>query len=133
MTDKKTSDINLLRTVAITIVLIGAAVSLFFMFNAGRNQKSILLIALFTAWVLSSFVGLLILNKISSHWTATTVRTSVLWLMIILTIGSVVAYSGILIPSGTKTAFIFLVAPLASWILIVTTFLIGRKISNKNN
>ena len=133
MTDKKTSDINLLRTVAITIVLIGAAVSLFFMFNAGRNQKSILLIALFTAWVLSSFVGLLILNKISSHWTATTVRTSVLWLMIILTIGSVVAYSGILIPSGTKTAFIFLVAPLASWILIVTTFLIGRKISYKNN
>ena len=133
MTDKKTSDINLLRTVAITIVLIGAAVSLFFMFNAGRNQKSILLIALFTAWVLSSFVGLLILNKISSHWTATTVRTSVLWLMIILTIGSVVAYSGILIPSGTKTAFIFLVAPLASWILIVTTFLIGRKISNKSN
>ena len=133
MTDKKTSDINLLRTVAITIVLIGAAVSLFFMFNAGRNQKSVLLIVLFTAWVLSSFVGLLILNKISSHWTATTVRTSVLWLMIILTIGSVVAYSGILIPSGTKTAFIFLVAPLASWILIVTTFLIGRKISNKNN
>ena len=133
MTDKKTSDINLLRTVAITIVLIGAAVSLFFMFNAGRNQKSVLLIVLFTAWVLSSFVGLLILNKISSHWTATTVRGSVLWLMIILTIGSVVAYSGILIPSGTKTAFIFLVAPLASWILIVTTFLIGRKISNKNN
>jgi len=133
MTDKKTSDINILRTVALTIVLIGAAVSLFFMFNAGRNQKSILLIALFTAWVLSPFVGLFILNKISSRWTVTPARTSVFCLMIILTMGSVVAYSGVLMPPDTKTAFIFLVAPLAAWILIVTTFLIARKISNKSD
>jgi hypothetical protein len=128
MTDKKTSNINVLQTVALTIVVIGAAGSLFFMFNAGRNQKSILLMALFTAWVLSPFFGLFILNKILSRWTVAPARALVLWLMIILTMGSVVAYSGVLLPPETKTAFIILVAPLAAWILIVIIFLLSRKI-----
>ena len=132
MTSKQISNQNFLRTVALTITLIGAVGSLFFMFNAGRNQNSIILLGLFTAWVLSPFFGLFIVNKISSRWAAPA-RASLYWLMIILTIGSVVAYSGVFIPHDTKNAFIFLVAPLAAWVLIVTTFLIARKISNKSN
>ena len=132
MTDKKASNQHFMRTVALTIVVIGAVGSLYFMFNAGRNQKSILLITLFTAWVLSPFAGLFLANKISNHWTAPA-RASLYWLMIILTIGSLITYSGALIPPDTKSAFIFLVVPLSSWFLIVTVFLIARRISSKSN
>jgi hypothetical protein len=132
MTDKQASNQNFMRTVALTIVVVGAVGSLYFMFDAGRNQKSILLITLFTAWVLSPFVGLFLANKISNRWTVSA-RASLYWLMIILTIGSLIAYSGALIPPNTKAAFIFLVVPLLSWVLIVTVFLIARKISRKSN
>jgi hypothetical protein len=52
--------------------------------------------------------------------------------MIILAIGSVVAYSGILTPSGTKGAFIFLVAPFISWIVIAILILIGGRHTTKS-
>jgi hypothetical protein len=54
---EKTFNSTLLRTVALILLVVGAVGSLYFMFNAGRNQKSILLIILFTAWVLSLFAG----------------------------------------------------------------------------
>ncbi len=111
--------------------MVGAVGSLYFMFSAGRKQNSIILLALFTAWVLSPFVGLFISNKISSRWTVPA-RASLYWLMIILTIGSLVAYSGAFNTPQTKNAFIFLIFPLISWFLIVIVFLIARKISNKN-
>ena len=131
MTDKKTSNKNFLQTTALIVVLVGAAGSLYFLYSAGREQKSIILLGLFTAWVLSPFVGLLISNKISNRWTALA-RALVYWLNIVLAIGSLVAYSGAFNTPETKNAFIFLIFPMISWLFIVTIFLIARKISNKN-
>ncbi len=131
MTEKKNSNQGFLGTIAVIVALVGAVGSLYFMFSAGRKQNSIILLALFTAWVLSPFVGLFISNKISSRWTVPA-RASLYWLMIILTIGSLVAYSGAFNTPETKNAFIFLIFPLISWFLIVIVFLIARKISNKN-
>jgi hypothetical protein len=37
---------------------------------------------------------------------------------LVISIGSLISYGGILIPAGTKPAFIFLVVPLISWLLI---------------
>ena len=130
MTEKKTFNIDSLRTIALTLAAIGAVGSLYFMFNASRNQNSILLIALFTAWVLSPFAGLFVANKISNRWTVHT-RSSLYWLTIILTIGSLVVYSGALMPPKTKLTFMFLVVPLISWLLIIITILVTRKFSRK--
>jgi hypothetical protein len=47
------------------VAIVGAIGSLYFMFKTGRNQKSILLIVLFTGWVLSPFAGLFLATKIS--------------------------------------------------------------------
>jgi len=116
---------------AIIFAFIGAMGSLYFMFRAGRNQKSILLMVLFTGWVLSPFLGMLWASKTSNRWVIPA-RESIYWLMIILAIGSLVAYSGALLPSGTKTAFIFLVAPFTSWVVIVIGILISRRLSAKN-
>jgi hypothetical protein len=131
MADKKTSNQNFLRTTALIVALVGAVGSLYFMFNAGREQKSIILLGLFTAWVLSPFVGLFISNKISNRWTVVA-RALLYWFIIILTIVSLVSYSGAFNTPETKNAFIFLIFPMISWFLIVTVFLIARKISNKN-
>ncbi|MEP6555851.1 MAG: hypothetical protein ABJB11_20010 [Ferruginibacter sp.] len=131
MTDKKKSNKSFLGIISLIVALVGAVGSLYFMFSASRKQNSIILLALFTAWVLSPFVGLFISNKISSRWTVPA-RASLYWLMIILTIGSLVAYSGAFNTPETKNAFIFLIFPLISWFLIVIVFLIARKISNKN-
>src|SRR5665811_730866 len=116
---KKIFDLNFLRTIALIVMLVGAIGSLGIMFSAGRNQNSVILITLFTVWVLSPFVGLLIANKISKRWTVLT-RVTLYWLMIVLTLGSLISYSGAFSQVGTKPAFKFLVVPLILWILIVT-------------
>ncbi len=131
MKDKNNSNQSILRTTALIVALVGAVGSLYFMFSAGRKQNSIILLALFTAWVLSPFVGLFISNKISNRWTVPT-RTLLYWLMIAITISSLVAYSGAFNTPETKNAFIFIIFPIISWFLIVTVFLIARKSSNKN-
>lgn len=130
MTEKNTSGNNFLKTIALIVVLTGAVASLVFMFNAGRNQKSILLIALFTIWVLSPFIALLVANAISKSWSILS-RRILYFLMLFITLGSLISYSGALSSPTTKPAFKFLIVPLVSWLLIVTVILIARKISRK--
>ena len=130
MTKTKTFDINLLRSIALTTSIFGAVVSLYLVLYAGRNQSSILLIILFIVWVLSPFIGLFFANKISKRWTLNT-RKSFYWLTMILTIGSLIAYSGILTPPKTKLTFLFLVIPLMSLLLIIIFIARVRKLTNK--
>ena len=118
--------INSLRTLSLLIALVAAIGSLYFMLNVGRNNKSIILIGMFAGWVLSPFVGMFFSNKISNRW-ANPERVLIYWLIIAISIASVVAYSGLFIPAETKPAFIFLIFPLISWILIISTILIARK------
>ena len=130
MTDNNTARQNILQTMFLTALLIGAIGSLYFMFKAGSNQKSIILIGLFTVWVLSPFVGLFIANKVTSIWTAIT-RQLLFWLMLSLTIVSLIAYSGLMTIPDSKPAFVFLALPFISWLVILTIFLIARKHKQK--
>jgi hypothetical protein len=126
---KKTINLNFLRILALIAMLVGAIGSLGFMFNAGHNQNSVILITLFTIWVLSPFAGLLIANKISKRWTVLT-RLTLCWLMLVITFVSLISYSSVISPLGTKPAFKFLVVPLISWLLIVTIIPLVRRLSN---
>lgn len=132
MNDNRTSNKTILRSTAIMVALLGIIGSLYFMFNAGSNQKSILLLGIFTVWVLSPFIGLFLVTKISNRF-AVANNSSFYWLMIILTIGSLVAYSGTLSPPATKPAFMFLIIPFVSWLFIATVYLIAKRKSNKSN
>ncbi len=133
MKNKNLINQNSLHKVALTTIFLGLLVSLCIMFNAGNSQKSILLIALFTFWVASPFSGLLIINSISNKW-CTSLRKPLYWLMIILTIISIVAYSGVLKSLNNKPAFIFLIVPFFSWLSIATFFIIAkRKINNSKD
>ncbi len=122
---------SLLRTIALIALLCGAIDSLYFVINAGRNNSSILLPALFVIWVLSPFIILLIANSISKRWSFLT-RKTIYWLMLIVTVGSLIFYSAFNTP-GTKRTFVFLIVPLISWLLIITAIIVTRRLSRKTN
>jgi len=114
-------------------VLSGTVASLAFMFNAGRDQKSVLLIILFTGWVVSPFMALLAADVKSKRWFIH--RVTLFFLMFLITLLSLIFYSGVLSVPGTKNAFNFLIVPLVSWLLIVIFIaapaLRSRRISRK--
>ena len=126
MTTKPASYQNLLQKSAFAALIISAIGSLYLMFSAGRHQKSIILIGLFTGWVLSPFLGIFAASNIYRNWSPGR-RRSLYILMIIIAIGSLIAYSGELVPPGTKPAFIFLINPLVSWLLLITFIMIVRR------
>ena len=133
---KKDLRFSLLRTIAVVVVLAGAIGSLGLTLYAGRNNKSVLLIALFFIWVLSPFIGLLVANVFVKRW-SDLFRVNLYSLMVILALGSLVAYSGVLSPPGAKPAGVFLIVPLISWLLIVIVILLAavmsRRLSGRND
>ena len=120
---------NLLHIIALISVIIGAVGSLYFMFNAGRHQKSVLLLTLFTGWVLAPFIGFVVADKIFTRWNIAS-RSKCWWLIIIISIASLIVYSGILLPRGTKLTFLFLIVPLISLLLIIITMFAVRNLKN---
>jgi hypothetical protein len=115
---KKNPAFSLLRIIAVIVVVAGWIASVGFTLYAGHNNRSVFLVILFLGWVSSPFIGLLVTGSLSRRWPAFN-RKVMYFLMNLLAIGSVVGYSGVLNPPASKPAFIFLIVPLISWILIV--------------
>ena len=129
---KKILTLGQLRTVALIVLLGGAISSLVLVLHAGRNNKSILLPVLFVVWVLSPFIALLVANIVSKPW-AVPRRMTLYSLMLVLTLGSLIGYSGILNPPGTKPAGVFLIVPLVSWLLIALAAVLSRRLSRRDD
>ena len=129
---KTKSPYSPLRTIALVVVLAAAAGSLVMVIHTGRHNSSLLLPILFILWVSSPFVALLVANRISKPWSIFT-RVTLYWLMLIISAGCLVSYSGLLSPPGTKAAFVFLITPLLSWLLIVTGIPIAASLSRKKS
>jgi phosphate/sulfate permease len=125
-----------LRTLALIMVVTGGIVSLGLTLHAGRNNHSVLLVLLFLIWVSSPFLGLLVADLVSKRWRGLTRKTLYI-LMFVLTFGSLISYSGVLSPPGTKPAFVFLIVPLISWIFIAivipTSAMLARKQAQKRD
>jgi hypothetical protein len=118
------------RAIVTVVVMVTAVASLIMVIRAGRHNRSLLLPILFILWVASPFAAVLIANKISRPWSALT-RITLYWLMLIISAGCLVSYSGILSPPGTKPAFVFLITPLLAWLLIVTAIPIAASVSRR--
>lgn len=116
--------LKLLGAIALVVVMVGAVGSLDLMLSAGRHNPSILLVALFVAWVLSPFIALTIANLISKRWSITE-RVTLYIMTIVLTLGSLFLYGGAL-AFGTKPAFKYLLVPLLSWILMSIAYFITK-------
>jgi hypothetical protein len=108
-------------------MLTGAIGSLYFVLRTGYRNHSILLILLFVFWVLSPFMALMVASVVSNRWSAIT-RSALYLLIFVLPVGSLIMYSGIWTINGTKPAFVFLMVPLASWLLMAITLPLASKI-----
>lgn len=124
--------LKVLRGAALVAVLAGGGGSFALMLRAGRNQRSIILILLFAAWVLSPFIGAILAHTVSKCWSILT-RVTLSVVMLILTAGSLMIYGNAAFGHSTaKVGFVFLMVPLASWLLAaivvsISAFISGRQ------
>jgi hypothetical protein len=121
--------LGLLRVAAQIAVLAGAAGSLGLMLHAGRRNGSRILLVLFAIWVLSPFMALVLANVVSKRWSVLT-RATLYSLTLVLALGSLAIYGGVALgPPRAKTAFVFVVVPPASFLLIAIVVPISGKLS----
>ena len=99
------------------MLLVGAAGSLSLMLRAGARQRSIVLILLFTGWVLSPFVALALADHRAARWPAR-VRTAVYAAMVGVSGLCLAIYTMHAIRGVMKAGFVYLVVPAAAWLLI---------------
>jgi hypothetical protein len=128
---KQIVNLGLLHAVALVAVLAGAAGSVGLTLHAGRNNTSALLVALFLIWVLSPFIGLFVANVVARNSSVTS-RVALYSLMLFISIGSLVGYSGVFSPHSIKAAAVFLIVPLLSWFLMLVVILAARSISRRS-
>ncbi len=109
--------LGLLHSVALTAVVVGALGSVGFMLWVGHRNPSRLLIGLFVIWVLSPFMALLLANIVSKRWSVIT-RATLYGVMLILTLISLAFYGDVVWRPRPQPAFMFLVVPFGSWLLM---------------
>jgi hypothetical protein len=133
---KKILNIRILRSLALILILTGAIGSLILTFHMGRKNNALLLTLLFAVWVLSPFIAFLMSDVISKSWSVSG-KSALYCLIVVLTLGSLLYYGGILNLPGVRPAFVFLIFPLISWFLLVILILLNERLSgrmsNKNN
>jgi hypothetical protein len=98
-------------------LVVGAAGSITLMARAGARQRSIVLLGLFTGWVLSPFLALAIGNSRARLWQPAT-RTALYGAMIGVSFISLSIYALQAMFPEMKAGFIYLVVPAACWLLI---------------
>ena len=122
--------LGLLHAVALTALVAGALGSVGLMLWVGHRNPSRLLLGLFVIWVLSPFMALLLANKVSKRWSVLT-RATLYGVMLILTLGSLAFYGDVVWKPRPQPAFVFLVVPLGSWLLVTIVVPIAALVSGR--
>ena len=119
-----------LRVAGLVAVGAGAGGSLVFLLHAGRSP-ALVLVLIMSAWVLSPFAALAVAGAISTRWSAPT-RSALSWVMLALPLGSLVVYGvDFLHPPAVQRAFVFVVVPPVSWLLIAVAITSAARLSSK--
>ena len=105
-----------LRRVARTALAIGAAGSLALMVYAGRNNRSIGLVLLFTAWVSSPYVALAVADRWANHWEPL-LRSAFYGVMVAISLGSLLVYGFDALQPRPQAAFFYVLVPPSCWII----------------
>jgi hypothetical protein len=122
--------LRLLYAVAVTAVVAGAVGSVGLMLWVGHRNPSRLLLPLFVIWDLSPFVALLLAAIVSKRWSVLT-RATLYGVMIIITLGSLAIYGDVVLRPRPQPAFMFLVVPPGSWLLMMIAVPIAASISGR--
>jgi hypothetical protein len=123
--------LRILRATALIAVGAGAVGSIGLMLRAGQRQQSRILIVLFTIWVLSPFVGLVVANMVSKRWSVMT-RVALYGLTLMVSLGSLAIYADdTLGHRRAQAAFVYVVVPPASWLIVAIVILIAAFIPRR--
>jgi hypothetical protein len=115
---------GLLRAVALLAAAVGAVGSLALMFRAIQHPPLFLLV-LFIGWVISPFMGLAVAGIASKRFSVLSGAT-LACVTLFIALGSLASYGGVVpMPPGSRPAFVFLVVPLASWLLMIIVALVA--------
>jgi hypothetical protein len=125
--------LGLLRVVALIAVVAGAVGSVGLTLRAGRSTPRLLLVV-FVIWVLSPFVALAWANMVSKRWSVLT-RATLYCVTLVITLGSLVIYGELVVlrPPGSANAFLFVVVPPGSWLLMAIVVPIAAFISRRRS
>ncbi len=119
------------KRVAIIAVAISAVSSLALMLHAGRHQRSMILVLLFAAWVLSPFVGLVCAHLSSKPWLPLA-RVILYGLTLAVVFTCPAIYADVAFGRTTlKMGFVFLVVPFVCLLFIGLLICIGLLSSRK--
>ena len=122
---------RLLPAAGLIAMLAGAVGSLGLMLYAGRHQNSRILVLLFAAWVLSPFMAAVLTNVVWRGWSAPT-RATLNVTMLVITLGSLAIYGDVAFGhTKAKIGFVFLMVPLASWLLIAIVVPMAALVSRR--
>ncbi|MEO8648442.1 MAG: hypothetical protein ABI539_04675 [Acidobacteriota bacterium] len=111
-----------LRIAALIAVFLGGVGSLFLMFRIGQSNPSIILMAMFTVWVASPFVGLAAGAAVLKRWQLIN-ETMLYCLMLVIPAVSLALYIDVYLRPRPQPAFMFLVVPFCSWLAMLLFFL----------
>jgi hypothetical protein len=122
--------LGLLHAVALTAVVAGAVGSIGLMLWVGHRNPSRLLLVLFAIWDLSPFVALVLVDIVSKRWSVIT-RATLYGVMLVLALSSLALYGDVVLRPRSQPAFVFLVVPLGSWLLMTIVVPIAALISGR--
>ena len=108
---------GVLRAAALTAVVAGAVGSVGLILWVGHRNPSRVLLALFVIWDLSPFVALLLADMVSKRWSVIT-RATLHIVMLVVALSSLALYGDVVWRPRSQPAFMFLVVPLGSWLLM---------------
>jgi len=127
--------LGVLRAVALIAVVAGALGSVGLMLWVGHRNPARALLFLFVIWDLSPFIGLILVEIVSKRWSALT-RATLYGVMLILALGSLASYADVVWRPRPQPAFMFLVVPLGSWLLMMivvpTAALVSSRLSRRD-
>jgi membrane protease YdiL (CAAX protease family) len=121
--DKKLA-LSVSRLINLIAILCGAVVSASLALKAGESAYSGLVPLLLVFWVVSPFLALLAANRASRYWPEPR-RWALLGLVLAVTAGCLLSYSGVIGLASIKPAFPFLITPLVAWLLIGVVRVMG--------
>jgi hypothetical protein len=121
---------GLLHAVALSAVVAGAGGSVGLMLWVGHRNPSRVLLVLFAIWDLSPFMALLLADMVSKRWSVIT-RATLHIVMLVLALSSLALYGDVVLRPRPQPAFMFLVVPLGSWLLMTIVVPIAALISGR--
>ena len=123
--------LDVLRSVALVLVVVAAIVSFGLMLHVGQYRLSVLML-LFAVWDLSPFAGLFVAGIVSKRWRIL-MRAALYAVMLFVAGESVVVYGRVVLKRPAQPAFAFLMVPLVSWALLIVVLLIAHVVSTKRS